>query len=183
MKKVKLSWLVVVAVGVCFSASVAFAQTTITGCVNTKTGALRIVSLEDFQPGGKGKDLCSKRKTQVSLLLASHSDLSALGRLVGFHASILQSTGESVAEWSTAKGYTGAVSAHLKTDSNIGQGKEASIIIEMPPGTTLADLTSMEWMEYLVADYPPHLDIKLDLGGPFVFSGLPQKASGQRKLL
>ncbi|MDP2730109.1 MAG: right-handed parallel beta-helix repeat-containing protein [Dehalococcoidales bacterium] len=73
---------------------------------------------------------------------------------------------DSTAEWSTAEVYNGSYSAHLDTGTTTaGDGDEARIVIEMPEGTTLNDITSISWWEYLVAGYPPHVDIKIDIDG------------------
>ncbi len=42
---------------------------------------------------------------------------------------------------------------------------ESRITLNMPAGTTLGDIDSIAWSEYLVQGYPPHVDIILDLDG------------------
>jgi hypothetical protein len=42
-------------------------------------------------------------------------------------------------------------------------GQEARIVVGVPSGTTLGDIDSISWSEYLVAGYPPHVDIILDM--------------------
>jgi hypothetical protein len=44
-------------------------------------------------------------------------------------------------------------------------GTEARITVPVPAGTTLGDISSISWEEYLVEGYPPHVDIIVDLGG------------------
>ena len=73
--------------------------------------------------------------------------------------------GNATAEWSTDQAYTGDDSAHLETLGDPGSGDEARIVMPAPEGTTLADIAAVSWWEYLVAGYPPHLDIMLDIDG------------------
>ncbi|MFC2008532.1 hypothetical protein ACFLUT_00550 [Chloroflexota bacterium] len=47
-------------------------------------------------------------------------------------------------------------------EPEVALGAEARVVIVVPPGTTLADIESISWMEYLVAGYPPHVDIIID---------------------
>ena len=68
---------------------------------------------------------------------------------------------DAVAEWSTAQAHSGSNSVHLQTTGTIGSGREARIRVAMPSGTTLSDITSISWWEYLAARYPPHLYIKV----------------------
>jgi hypothetical protein len=42
-------------------------------------------------------------------------------------------------------------------------GQEARVVVGLPSGTTLGDIDSISWDEYLVKGYPPHVDIILDL--------------------
>lgn len=68
----------------------------------------------------------------------------------------------AVAELSTAKPYSGDYSYYLYTgDDGLLNGTEARITIPMPEGTTLGNIDSISWMEYLEMGYPPHVDIKL----------------------
>lgn len=46
-----------------------------------------------------------------------------------------------------------------------GTGTEDRVVVTMPAGTTLDDLDSIAWQEYLVKGYPPHVDIYLDFEG------------------
>jgi len=80
-------------------------------------------------------------------------------------ADLTASTGNATAEWSTTQAYSGSSSVHLQTTGTLGSGHEARIRITMSAGTTLDDITSVSWREYLVAGYPPHLDIKIDKDG------------------
>lgn len=73
--------------------------------------------------------------------------------------------GNATAEWSTDQAYTGDDSAHLETLGDPGSGDEARIVMPVPEDTTLADIAAVSWWEYLVAGYPPHLDIMLDIDG------------------
>lgn len=43
-------------------------------------------------------------------------------------------------------------------------GTEATIVVPVAAGTTLGDINSIQWQEWLVKGYPPHVDIILDLG-------------------
>ena len=47
-------------------------------------------------------------------------------------------------------------------DPVVALGAEARIVMPVPPGTTLADIESIAWDEYLVTGYPPHVDIIID---------------------
>jgi len=51
---------------------------------------------------------------------------------------------------------------HLISD-DYPNADEARIVITMPSGFKLGDLDSIAWSEYLVAGYPPHVDVILDL--------------------
>lgn len=42
------------------------------------------------------------------------------------------------------------------------QGTEARVVVGVPSGTTLGEIDSIYWEEYLVKGYPPHVDIILD---------------------
>ncbi|MBA7713862.1 hypothetical protein ES703_122872 [subsurface metagenome] len=44
------------------------------------------------------------------------------------------------------------------------KANEDRIVVEVPAGTTLGQITSIAWSEYLIQGYPPHVDIILDLG-------------------
>ena len=44
-------------------------------------------------------------------------------------------------------------------------GTTDTIVIEVPAGTTLGQIDSIAWSEYLIQGYPPHVDIILDMGG------------------
>ncbi|MBE9505582.1 MAG: hypothetical protein IMY84_02095 [Chloroflexi bacterium] len=50
-------------------------------------------------------------------------------------------------------------------DPEVVLGAEARIVIPLPPGTTLSDIESISWMEYLKTGYPPHVDVIVDTGG------------------
>ena len=76
---------------------------------------------------------------------------------------------DSTAEWSTAQAKSGSYSAHLDSGTTTaGDGDEARIVIDMPSGTVLNDITSISWWEYLVAGYPPHVDVKVDTDGDHI---------------
>ena len=77
----------------------------------------------------------------------------------------LESDTEAEAELSAEIKHTGRDSAHLKTTGTDEPGDEARIVMPVPEGTTLADIAAVSWWEYLVAGYPPHLDIMLDIDG------------------
>jgi len=72
---------------------------------------------------------------------------------------------DAKAEWSTTQKYIGSYAAHLVSGPKEDDGDEARIVIPMPAGTTLGDIDSIAWWEWLVAGYPPHVDIILDMGG------------------
>jgi hypothetical protein len=44
-------------------------------------------------------------------------------------------------------------------------GAEARIVMPLPPGTTLGDIESISWREYLETGYPPHVDVIIETGG------------------
>lgn len=70
--------------------------------------------------------------------------------------------GNAISEWSTTQVHDGSKSIHIQTTGTAGSGNEGRIRIVMPSGTTLNDITSVSWREYLSSGYPPHLDIKVD---------------------
>jgi hypothetical protein len=72
--------------------------------------------------------------------------------------------GDATSEWSTDQAYSGCYSAHLKTTGTVGDGDEARVVVPLPAGTTLGDIDSISWWEYLAAPagYPPHVDVSLD---------------------
>ena len=72
--------------------------------------------------------------------------------------------GNAIAEMSAGNGYGGSDCVHLQTLSAPGTGDEGRIVIHMPSGFTLGDLDTISWREYLVAGYPPHVDVFLDYG-------------------
>ena len=53
--------------------------------------------------------------------------------------------------------------AQLRAEGTSGQGNEARIVISLPEDTTLGDIESISWWEYLVSGYPPHVDIIIDV--------------------
>lgn len=67
--------------------------------------------------------------------------------------------------WTTSNAYWGFYSVHLKTTGTVGGGDEARFVVTLPSGITLGDIYTISWQEFLVAGYPPHVDIILDLGG------------------
>jgi len=84
----------------------------------------------------------------------------------------LDTTGEATAEWSMAQSHSGNPSIHLETLGVPGghevegdgvEADEATIIYSVPTGTTLGDITSISWWEYLMQGYPPHLDIVIEV--------------------
>ncbi len=66
--------------------------------------------------------------------------------------------------WTTSKAYTGFYSVHLETTGTVHGGDEARFVVTLPSGITLGDLYTISWQEFLVAGYPPHVDVILDLG-------------------
>jgi len=76
------------------------------------------------------------------------------------------SGGETVvtAETSGDETYNDSETAiHLRAVGDVGQGDEARIVILLPEDTTLGDIESISWWEYLVSGYPPHVDIIIDV--------------------
>ena len=71
---------------------------------------------------------------------------------------------DSTAEWSATQFYAGSLAAHLDSGTTT-QGDEARVVVNMPAGTTLDDITTISWWEYNVAGYPPHVDVKVDKDG------------------
>lgn len=69
----------------------------------------------------------------------------------------------AIAEWSDEQAHTGKYSIHLETTGAEENGDEARIVYRLPEGTTLGDINSISWWEYLVKGYPPHVDIVLDI--------------------
>ena len=76
--------------------------------------------------------------------------------------SSLETSGDATAEQSDEQAYSGEESVYLETTGNEGSGDEARIVIPLPEGTTLGDIDSISWWEYLEDGYPPHVDIMLD---------------------
>ncbi len=73
---------------------------------------------------------------------------------------------DSTAEWSTAQVKSGGYAVHLDSGTTTaGEGDEARIRIEISEDKTLNDITSISWYEYLVAGYPPHVDVMIDIDG------------------
>ncbi|HEY31525.1 MAG TPA: DUF4382 domain-containing protein [Dehalococcoidia bacterium] len=52
---------------------------------------------------------------------------------------------------------------HLRAVGETVKGDEARIVVFLPEEMTLADIESIAWWEYLVAGYPPHVDIIIDV--------------------
>jgi len=50
----------------------------------------------------------------------------------------------------------------IATEGGPGTGTEDRITVDLPAGTTLGQLQSISWQEWLVAGYPPHVDIILE---------------------
>lgn len=50
-------------------------------------------------------------------------------------------------------------------------GTEDRVVVNVIPGTTLSDITSIAWSEYLLEGYPPHVDIKLDINNNGTYDG------------
>jgi hypothetical protein len=78
----------------------------------------------------------------------------------------LATKGAASAEWSQEETHSGKYSVHLETTGDEGDGDEARIIYHLPEGTTLGDIDSISWWEYLLNGYPPHVDIMLDFDDP-----------------
>jgi len=75
---------------------------------------------------------------------------------------------------SDVESYSGNYSVHLETTGALPTAPdwlaaEARIVISMPEGFTLGELETLSWWEYLVAGYPPHVDVYLDAGDELVF--------------
>ena len=51
----------------------------------------------------------------------------------------------------------------LSSTGDIGTSNADTITVEVPAGTTLGQIDSIAWSEYLIQGYPPHVDIMLDL--------------------
>ena len=69
----------------------------------------------------------------------------------------------------------GEVATLLSSTGAIGTSNADTIIVEVPAGTTLGQIDSIAWSEYLIQGYPPHVDIMLDgVGGPL--DGTPDEA-------
>ncbi len=88
---------------------------------------------------------------------------------------LIETGANAVAEWSTTQKYTGSYSAHLDTTA-ASSPAEATIVIQMPAGTTLGDIDTISWWRYIAVGYAPHLDIKLDVNGDGSFAGADDEA-------
>lgn len=51
----------------------------------------------------------------------------------------------------------------LSSTGDVGNSNADTIIVDVPAETTLGDIESIAWSEYLIQGYPPHVDIMLDL--------------------
>jgi len=83
---------------------------------------------------------------------------NTVGAYVYHYLAELQTKNSATATWS-------GNDAHLTTTGTVGDGDEARIHIDMPTGTTLADILEISWKEYTVSGYAPHVDIILDTTG------------------
>jgi hypothetical protein len=101
---------------------------------------------------GQGKVIF---KPVVKLLVSSKE------KPIELEYSLGTTTDDATAELSAEEVYSGEESVHLDTGTE-GTGVEARIVIPLPGGTTLGDIESISWREYLVQGYPPHVDVMLD---------------------
>jgi hypothetical protein len=105
----------------------------------------------------------------------------------GVTAQTFQTSGEGTIEWSNRRSFTGGYSIYL-TAPKIKEGTtayqfmsgphEARIRILMPNGTTLKDIEEISWMTYVVAGYPPHVDILLDMDDDGEFNSKKDMVTG-----
>lgn len=108
------------------------------------------------------------RERAIFCLLAGVLFLSIIGVSAFAEAPFTTSLGvknSATSAWTTSKAYTGFYSVHLNTTGTPGSGDEARFIVTLSSGITLGDVYTISWQEFLVAGYPPHVDIILDLGG------------------
>lgn len=73
----------------------------------------------------------------------------------------VKNTGQSLALVSSTQADTGTYSAHLQTTGTVGTGQEARLVLTPNKPMALGELSTISWKEYLVAGYPPHVDIKV----------------------
>ena len=100
-------------------------------------------------------------KPVIKLLVAGRGRPNELNELEG----ALGISDNATATLSEDEYHAGSPSVHLATTGGQGTGDEARIVVELPKDTTLGDIESISWWEYLVAGYPPHVDIVMDVGG------------------
>ena len=79
----------------------------------------------------------------------------------------------ATAELSTEESHRGKDSVYLVTTGTVETGDEARIVITPPAGTTLGDIESISWWEFLRVGYPPHVDILLDVDDDGTYTGYP----------
>ena len=107
-------------------------------------------------------------KKTLIILVFSILAMSSLGIFVGAEfpwSTTLTVKNSATSSWTTSKAYYGFYSVHLKTTGTVGTGDEARLVVTLPSGITLGNIYTIYWTEFLVAGYPPHVDIILDLGG------------------
>lgn len=110
-----------------------------------------------------------KTKTILSILTLMVLMTMLFGVLLPVYAEFPFTTSLTVknsatSTWITSKAYTGFYSVHLETTGTVHDGDEARFVVTLPSGITLGDLYTISWQEFLVAGYPPHVDVILDLG-------------------
>lgn len=102
-------------------------------------------------------------------------------------AQTFQTSGEGTIEWSPRRYYDGGYSVYMTapliqpgtTAYQFKSGPhEARIRVLMPQGTTLKDIEEISWMTYVVAGYPPHVDILLDMDGDGEFNSKKDMVTG-----
>ena len=108
------------------------------------------------------------KKTLMKCLVITILALSFMGAFVSAEfpwTNSLTVKNSATSTWTTSNAYWGFYSVHLKTTGTVGGGDEARFVVTLPSGITLGDIYTISWQEFLVAGYPPHVDIILDLGG------------------
>ena len=111
------------------------------------------------------------REKTIAVLVFTILALTLMGAFVGAEfpwTTSLTVKNTATSTWTTTMAYTGFYSVHLQTTGTVGGGDEARFVVTLPSGITLGDIYTISWQEFLVAGYPPHVDILVDTDGDTV---------------
>ena len=71
----------------------------------------------------------------------------------------VKNSGQSTVMYDTTTVAVGTQSLHLATTGTVGTGQESRIVLIPNQPLSLNDILTISWQEYLVAGYPPHVDV------------------------